>query len=70
MDFVTAALLVGLLLAVLASGLWIGLALLGVGAVTGGHWCTVAGASRFFSFRRSPRTGRMAAAIAIAIAGR
>jgi tripartite ATP-independent transporter DctM subunit len=30
MDFVTAALLVGLLLAVLASGLWIGLALLGV----------------------------------------
>jgi YfiH family protein len=41
------------------------LAMLGVGAVAGGHWCTVAGASRFFSFRRSPRTGRMAAAIAI-----
>lgn len=41
------------------------LAALGVGAVSGGHWCTVAEASRFFSFRRAPRSGRMAAAIAI-----
>lgn len=41
------------------------LAALGVGAVTGGGWCTVDSPSRFFSFRRAPRTGRMAAAIAI-----
>lgn len=41
------------------------LAALGVVAVTGGHWCTVADPSRFFSFRRAPRSGRMAAAIAI-----
>ena len=41
------------------------LAALGVGVVTGGGWCTVDTPSRFFSFRRAPRTGRMAAAIAI-----
>jgi len=43
------------------------LARLGVpqGAVSGGSWCTVTDLSRFFSFRRDPRTGRMAAAIAI-----
>ena len=38
---------------------------LGVGYISGGGWCTVADASRFFSFRRDGRTGRMAAAIAI-----
>jgi YfiH family protein len=37
----------------------------GAGAVSGGHWCTVAEPSRFFSFRREPRTGRMAGAIGI-----
>ena len=38
---------------------------LGVGQISGGGWCTVADPSRFFSFRRDGRTGRMAAAIAI-----
>lgn len=37
----------------------------GVDRVAGGHWCTVQGDSRFFSFRRERRTGRMAAAIAL-----
>jgi polyphenol oxidase len=41
---------------------------LGVHRVSGGHWCTVAAASRFFSFRHAPRTGRMAAAIGIKLA--
>lgn len=41
------------------------LAALGVAAVSGGQWCTVGASSRFFSFRRAPRTGRLAAAIAI-----
>lgn len=41
------------------------LAALGLTQVHGGGWCTVADGSRFFSFRRQPRTGRMAAAIAI-----
>ena len=36
-----------------------------VGHISGGGWCTVADVSRFFSFRRDGRTGRMAAAIAI-----
>jgi YfiH family protein len=40
------------------------LATLGVVAVSGGHWCTVEAPARFFSFRRAPVTGRMAAAIA------
>jgi len=40
------------------------LAGLGVGQVSGGAWCTVEGGSRFFSYRREPRTGRLAAAIA------
>jgi hypothetical protein len=40
------------------------LATLGVNQVSGGGWCTVEDASRFFSFRRDGRTGRMAAAIA------
>lgn len=41
------------------------LATLGVGQVSGGGWCTVADRSRFFSFRREPRTGRLAAAVAV-----
>ncbi|GCL61061.1 peptidoglycan editing factor PgeF [Pseudaquabacterium pictum] len=45
------------------------LAALGLTQVHGGHWCTVAHGSRFFSFRRQPRTGRLAAAIAIRGAG-
>jgi polyphenol oxidase len=36
---------------------------LGVVKVSGGQWCTVEDASRFFSFRRDRVTGRMAAAI-------
>lgn len=39
------------------------LAALGVAAVFGGGWCTYADASRFFSFRRDGRCGRMAALI-------
>jgi polyphenol oxidase len=35
----------------------------GVVAISGGEWCTVEDASRFFSFRRDRITGRMAAAI-------
>jgi YfiH family protein len=35
----------------------------GVDRVTGGEWCSVADASRFFSFRRDGVTGRMAAAV-------
>lgn len=41
------------------------LARAGVQRVSGGSWCTVEDRSRFFSFRRDGRTGRMAAAIAI-----
>ena len=41
------------------------LAALGVVQVSGGGWCTLTDASRFFSFRRDPRTGRMAAGIAL-----
>ena len=37
----------------------------GVDAVHGGRWCTFSDASRFFSFRREPRTGRLAAAVAL-----
>lgn len=39
------------------------LAAAGVNSVSGGNWCTVEDASRFFSFRRDGVTGRMAAAI-------
>lgn len=39
------------------------LSALGVTGVTGGTWCTVEDASRFFSFRRDGVTGRMQAAI-------
>ena len=39
------------------------LAALGVGAIFGGDWCTYADASRFFSYRRDGRCGRMAALI-------
>jgi YfiH family protein len=39
------------------------LARLGVQRISGGGWCTVEHASRFFSFRRDGVTGRMAAAI-------
>lgn len=39
------------------------LAAAGVTDVTGGAWCTVNDASRFFSFRRDRVTGRMAAAV-------
>lgn len=38
---------------------------LGVRQVSGGGWCTLTDGSRFFSFRRAPRTGRMAAGIAL-----
>jgi hypothetical protein len=41
------------------------LQLLGVRQISGGVWCTVTDDSRFFSFRRDGRTGRMAAAIAL-----
>lgn len=36
---------------------------LGVHRVSGGRWCTVGDASRFFSFRRDGSIGRMAAAV-------
>ena len=39
------------------------LARLGLTQVTGGRWCTHSDASRFFSFRRDPITGRHAAAV-------
>ncbi len=39
------------------------LAALGVHTVFGGNWCTYADASRFFSYRRDGRCGRMAALI-------
>lgn len=39
------------------------LLLLGVSQVSGGRWCTVEDASRFFSFRRDRVTGRHAAAV-------
>jgi polyphenol oxidase len=35
----------------------------GVQAVSGGEWCTVGEASRFYSFRRDGVTGRMVAAV-------
>ncbi len=35
----------------------------GVAAVSGGDWCSVEDASRFFSFRRDRVTGRMVAAV-------
>ena len=38
---------------------------LGLHRISGGGWCTVGDASRFFSFRRDRRTGRLAAAIAL-----
>ncbi len=41
------------------------LAALGVTRVSGGGWCTASDDSRFFSFRRQARTGRMAAGIAL-----
>ena len=41
------------------------LASLGVRQISGGTWCTVSDASRFFSFRRDGHTGRMAAAVAV-----
>ncbi len=40
------------------------LAAAGLRAIYGGHWCTFSEPSRFFSFRRAPVTGRMAACIA------
>ena len=39
------------------------LASLGIDAVFGGRWCTYADATRFFSYRRDGRCGRMAALI-------
>lgn len=39
------------------------LARAGVTQVDGGAWCTVEDASRFFSFRRDGRTGRLVAAV-------
>lgn len=41
------------------------LARAGLRQVSGGTWCTVEDRSRFFSFRRDGRTGRLAAAIAV-----
>ncbi len=41
----------------------------GVRHISGGSWCTVEDASRFFSFRRDGVTGRMAAAVWIARGG-
>ena len=41
------------------------LAALGLQRISGGGWCTVGDASRFFSFRRDRRTGRLAAGIAL-----
>ena len=41
----------------------------GVHHISGGSWCTVEDASRFFSFRRDGVTGRMAAAVWIARGG-
>lgn len=38
---------------------------LNVRHVSGGHWCTVADVSRFFSFRRDRVTGRQAASICL-----
>ncbi len=38
---------------------------LGVVQISGGGWCTATDASRFFSFRRDGRTGRLAAAVAL-----
>jgi len=38
----------------------------GVKSISGGNWCTVEDASRFFSFRRDRLTGRMVAAIWLA----
>jgi copper oxidase (laccase) domain-containing protein len=35
----------------------------GIGSIHGGGLCTVADATRFFSYRRDGRTGRMAAVI-------
>jgi polyphenol oxidase len=35
----------------------------GLTQITGGRWCTVEDASRFFSFRRDRLTGRMAASV-------
>ena len=35
----------------------------GLSRLSGGSWCTVTEASRFFSFRREPPSGRMAAVI-------
>ncbi len=45
------------------------LAAAGVERVSGGAWCAVEDASRFFSFRRDRVTGRMAAAVWIEPAG-
>jgi polyphenol oxidase len=39
------------------------LASIGVSSVSGGRWCTAEDASRFFSFRRDGRTGRMVALV-------
>jgi len=39
------------------------LAAAGMVSISGGGWCTVEDASRFFSFRRDRLTGRMAAVI-------
>jgi YfiH family protein len=36
---------------------------IGVASISGGDWCTVEDASRFFSFRRDGVTGRMVAAV-------
>lgn len=40
-----------------------GLRRAGVAEISGGRWCTVSDASRFFSYRRDGTTGRLAAAV-------
>ena len=42
------------------------LAAMGVGAICGGSWCTYADRTRFFSYRRDGRCGRMAALVWLA----
>jgi copper oxidase (laccase) domain-containing protein len=39
------------------------LSVLGIPRISGGGWCTYAEADRFFSYRRDPKCGRMAALI-------
>jgi YfiH family protein len=53
-------------LAGLARQRLLALGLDGVSGISGGGWCTVSDASRFFSYRRERVSGRMVAAICVA----